>query len=52
MPKQRKVMMPRGAIQQKAEWSGTRGSYLTRIPNLTRDTLEEIEVYPIREPLT
>src|SRR5437879_8452787 len=52
MPKQRKVMMPRGAIQQKAEWSGTRGSYLTHIPNLTRDTLEEIEVTPIREPIS
>ncbi len=52
MPKQKKVMMPRGAIQQKAEWSGTRGSYLTHIPNLTRDTLEEIEVNPIREPIS
>src|SRR3989441_1800212 len=52
MPKQKKVLMPRGAIQKKAEWSGTRGSYLTHIPNLSRDTLEEIEVVPIREPFT
>src|SRR3989475_384695 len=52
MPKQKKILMPRGAIQQKAEWSGTRGSYLTHIPNLARDTLEEIEVVPIREPFT
>src|SRR5438093_312247 len=52
MPKRRKVMVPRGGIQQKAEWSGSRGSYLTRIPNLARDTLEEIEVMPIREPFT
>src|SRR5881296_1291205 len=52
MPKQKKILMPRGAIQKKAEWSGTRGSYLTHIPNLSRDTLEEIEVVPIREPYT
>ena len=52
MPKKRKVMMPKGAIQQKAEWSGTRGSYLTRIADLARDTIEEIEVVPIREPFT
>src|SRR5437016_12491532 len=52
MPKQKKILMPRGAIQKKAEWSGTRGSYLTHIPNLARDTLEEIEVIPIREPFT
>src|SRR5437899_1885005 len=52
MPKQKKILMPRGAIQQKAEWSGTRGSYLTHIPNLARDTLEEIEVTPIREPIS
>src|SRR5438132_156406 len=52
MPKQKKILMPRGAIQKKAEWSGTRGSYLTHIPNLARDTLEEIEVVPIREPFT
>jgi len=45
-------MMPRGAIQQKAEWSGSRGSYLTAIPNLTKDTLEEMEVFSIREPFT
>jgi flagellar protein FlaI len=52
MPKKRKIMMPKGAIQQKAEWSGTRGSYLTRIADLARDTIEEIEVVPIREPFT
>src|SRR3989454_415276 len=52
MPKQKKILMPGGAIQKKAEWSGTRGSYLTHIPNLSRDTLEEIEVVPIREPYT
>ncbi len=50
MAKRKKVMMPKGSMAQKAEWSGTRGSYLTQIPDLTRDTLEEIEVVPIREP--
>src|SRR5256886_13973344 len=52
MPRKRKVMMPRGAIQQKAEWSGSRGSYLTAIPNLAKDTMEEMEVFAIREPFT
>src|SRR3989440_500101 len=52
MPRKRKVMMPRGAVQQKAEWSGSRGSYLTAIPNLAKDTMEEMEVFAIREPFT
>src|SRR5919204_517961 len=52
MPRKRKIMVPKGAIQRKAEWSGTRGSYLTRIPDLGRETLEEIEVVPIREPFS
>src|SRR5574340_887561 len=52
MPKQKKVMMPKGSMAQKAEWSGSRGSYLTHIPDLERDSLEEIEVMPIREPFT
>ncbi len=50
MAKRKKIMMPKGAMMQKAEWSGTRGSYLTHIPDLTRDSLEEIEVSAIREP--
>src|SRR3990170_1317302 len=50
MAKQKKIMMPKGAIQRKAEWSGTRGSYLTRIPDLAKETLEEIEVVAVREP--
>ena len=50
MPKQKKVMMPKGSMAQKAEWSGSRGSYLTHIPDLEGDTLEEIEAIPIREP--
>src|SRR3989454_7655529 len=52
MPRKRKVMMPRGAVQQKAEWSGSRGSYLTAIPNLAKDTMEEMVVFAIREPFT
>src|SRR4030065_661272 len=37
---------------QTAEWSGPRGSYRTRIPDLDRESLEEIETMPIREPFT
>ncbi len=50
MPKRKKVMMPKGSMAQKAEWSGSRGSYLTQIPDLERESLEEVEVVPIREP--
>src|SRR4030081_123048 len=52
MPRKRKVMMPRGAIQGKAEWSGSRGSYLTATPNRAKDRMEEMEVFAIREPFT
>ncbi len=52
MAKTRKVMMPKGALMQKAQWSGTRGSYLTHIPEITVKTIEEIEVVAIREPYT
>src|SRR3990170_1267832 len=52
MAKQRKILMPKGALQEKAEWSGTRGSYLTRIPDLERESLEEIETVPVGEPYT
>ncbi len=52
MAKRKKILMPKGAVAQKAEWSGSRGSYLTRIPDLDRETLEEIETIPIREPYT
>ncbi len=50
MAKRKKVMMPKGSMAQKAEWSGSRGSYLTQIPDLDRESLEEVEVAPIREP--
>src|SRR3989304_3865952 len=50
MAKTKKVMMPKGALAQKALWSGTRGSYLTHIPEITSKSVEEIEVIPIREP--
>lgn len=52
MAKRKKVMMPKGSMAQKAEWSGSRGSYLTQIPDLQRESLEEIEVLPVREPFT
>jgi len=50
MARTRKVMMPKGALMQKAQWSGTRGSYLTHIPEIAVKTIEEIEVSAIREP--
>ncbi len=50
MARTRKVMMPKGALMQKAQWSGTRGSYLTHIPEIDVKTIEEIEVSAIREP--
>ena len=52
MPKRKMIMMPKGSMAQKAEWSGSRGSYLTQIPALARESLEESEVVPIREPFT
>lgn len=52
MSKRKKILMPKGALQQKAEWSGSRGSYLTHIPDLSKESLEEIEVVSIREPFT
>ena len=52
MAKRKKILMPKGALQQKAEWSGSRGSYLTHIPDLSKESLEEIEVVTIREPFT
>lgn len=52
MAKRKKIMMPKGSMAQKAEWSGSRGSYLTKISDLERESLEEIEVVPIREPFT
>ncbi len=52
MAKRKKIMMPKGSMAQKAEWSGSRGSYLTKIPDLDRDSLEEVEATPIREPFT
>ncbi|HLE54573.1 MAG TPA: type II/IV secretion system ATPase subunit [Thermoplasmata archaeon] len=52
MAKRKKIMMPKGSMAQKAEWSGSRGSYLTKIPDLERESLEEMDVIPIREPFT
>lgn len=48
--KTRKVMMPKGALAVSAKWEGTRGSYLTNIPAIDPNRLEEVEVFAIREP--
>src|SRR3989304_827994 len=52
MAKQRKILMPKGALQEKAEWSGTRGSYLTRIPDLERKSRGGPGPVRAREPYT
>jgi len=46
----RKVMMPKGAMAVTAKWEGTRGSYLTNVPPIDETRMEEVEVFPIREP--
>jgi len=48
----RKVMMPKGAMAVSAKWEGTRGSYLTSIPPIDEVRMDEVEVFPIREPYT
>src|SRR5207245_7898474 len=50
MARTKKILMPKGALMKKAQWSGTRGSYLTHIPEIAVKTIEEIEVTAIREP--
>lgn len=50
--KVKKVLMPRGALEMTAKWEGTRGSYLTDIPPVDETRIEEVEVYPIREPFS
>ncbi len=48
--KQRKVLMPRGAMAVAAKWEGTRGSYLTNVPPLDDTVKDEVEVVAVREP--
>src|SRR2546429_9437612 len=52
MPRKRKVMMRGGATQERAEWWGSRGPYVTAIPNVAKDRMEEVEVFSTREPFT
>ncbi len=52
MARKRMVKMPRGALQRKVAWSGTRGSYLTPIPDLTNPAVEEVEVSAVKEPFS
>src|SRR3970282_310367 len=50
MARMKKVMMPKGALSEKIEWSGSRGSAFTRIPEVVVKSIEEVEVYRVREP--
>ena len=52
MARTKKVLMPKGARHRDVEWSGTRGSYLTPIPNLANPAVEEVEVCAITEPFS
>ena len=50
MARMKKVMMPKGALAEKIEWSGSRGSAFTRIPEVVVKSIEEVEVYPVQDP--
>ena len=50
MARMKKVMMPKGALAEKIEWSGSRGSSFTRIPDITVKSIEEVEVVAIDAP--
>jgi len=50
MARMKKVMMPKGALAEKIKWSGSRGSAFTRIPDIVVKSIEEVEVYRVREP--
>jgi flagellar protein FlaI len=48
--KAKKVMVARGTRESEVRWEGTRGSYLTPIPDIMDNAIEEVEVFSIREP--
>ena len=50
MARMKKVMMPKGALSEKIEWSGSRGSAFTRIPEVVVKSIEEVEVYQVHDP--
>lgn len=50
--KNKKVLLPKGTVAATATWDGARGSYLTKIPEVASETIEELEVVPIKPPYT
>lgn len=50
--KKKKVLLPKGTVASTASWDGARGSYLTRIPEIVSESIEELEVTPIKPPYT
>ncbi|TET91540.1 MAG: secretion system protein E [Methanomassiliicoccales archaeon] len=50
--KSKKVLLPKGTVASTASWDGARGSYLTRIPEVVSDNIEELEIFPVRPPFT
>ena len=47
-----KVKVPKGEILLQQKWKEGKGSPLCPIPEITDPDIEEIEIYPIREPYT
>ncbi|MFQ5884145.1 MAG: type II/IV secretion system ATPase subunit [Thermoplasmata archaeon] len=50
--KSKKVLLPKGTVASTASWDGARGSYLTKIPEVVSDNIEELEIVPVRPPFT
>lgn len=50
--KSKKVLLPKGTVASTASWDGARGSYLTRIPEVVSDNIEELEIFPVKPPFT
>jgi len=52
MPKKKetKILMPRGSAAAEAKWEKTRGSFLTHIPEIRDQMIDELEVVGIKEP--
>jgi flagellar protein FlaI len=50
--KKKKILLPKGTVASTASWDGAKGSYLTRIPEVVSEGIEELEVTPVKPPFT
>lgn len=50
--KKKKVLLPRGTVAATATWDGAKGSYLTNIPDVASESVEELEVVAVKPPYT